>query len=159
MKVMASFVFLAALALNAAAQKSLDLENKQESTLDKSGSQAVDMSEFRRSLQEWMNAYNRGDTLKLAGMYTEDAEYVSSHVAGLVADGRGRVIANFQRGIAAGGYLDAIEIESASVSCELATLLCKYKATNNGQKAAGRTLLVLKKSNGKWLIAVHMTVV
>jgi hypothetical protein len=45
------------------------------------------------------------------------------------------------------------------LSCDLATLLCRYEASNSGQKAVGRTLLVVKKSNNKWLITLHMTVV
>ena len=44
-------------------------------------------------------------------------------------------------------------------SCNMATLLCKYQATNSGVTVTGRNLLVMKKINGKWLIAVHMTVV
>jgi len=58
-----------------------------------------------------------------------------------------------------GGHIDSIEILSMNVSCELATLLCKYQATNSGQTVVGRNLLVLKKIEGKWLIVLHMTVV
>ena len=42
---------------------------------------------------------------------------------------------------------------------DLAALLCTYEATNNGQKAVGRNLLVCRKLNDEWLIIIHMTVV
>ena len=130
-----------------------------EAQVDQIDSMNVDVLQFRRSVQEWMNAYNGDDVIKLKSMYTKDAEYISSHVAGLVAHGRDSVIANFHKGITAGGHIDSIEILSAHVSCNLATLVCKYQATNSRQKAVGRNLLVMKKINGAWLIVTHMTVV
>lgn len=114
---------------------------------------------FNELAQIWMRAYNNNDSTTLAGMYTPDADYISSHVQGLVAHGRDRVIANFQRGIKSGGHIDSVSVLSIQLSCDLATLLCKYEATNSGQKAIGRNLLVVKKVSGKWLIALHMTVV
>jgi len=117
------------------------------------------MITFQHSVQNWRNAYNGGDAKNLITLYTEDAEYISSHVTGLVAKGRDRLIANFQNGMNMGGHIDSIEILSINISCELATIVCKYEATNSGQKAVGRNLLVLIKSNGKWLIKTHMTVV
>jgi ketosteroid isomerase-like protein len=114
---------------------------------------------FNTAVRNWQQAYNSGDAQNLVPLYTEDAEYISSHVNGLVAKSRERLIANFQNGMSAGGHLDSIEILSMSVSCDLATLVCKYEATNSGQKAIGRNLLVLVRSNGRWLIKTHMTVV
>ncbi len=114
---------------------------------------------FNELAQIWMRAYNNNDSTTLTGLYTPDAEYISSHVQGLVAYGRDRVIANFQKGIKSGGHIDSVSILSIQLSCDLATLLCKYEATNNGQKALGRNLLVVKKVGGKWLITLHMTVV
>ena len=69
------------------------------------------------------------------------------------------MIANFQVGMNSGGHVDSIEMLDAQVSCNLATLLCKYHATNSGVEAIGRNLLVLKKENGTWRICLHMTVV
>jgi hypothetical protein len=69
------------------------------------------------------------------------------------------LIANFQVGMSGGGHIDSIEILDAQVSCNLATLLCKYHATNSGVEAIGRNLLALKKINGIWRIYLHMTVV
>lgn len=106
-----------------------------------------------------MNLYNGPDATKLVPMYSEDAEYISSHVPGLVAHGRDRVIANFQKGMSQGWHIDAVQILLVNISCDIATLVCKYDANNSGQKVSGRNLLVLKKVNGKWLISTHMTVV
>jgi len=114
---------------------------------------------FNALAQIWMRAYNDNDSTTFAALYTPDAEYISSHVQGLVAHERDRVIANFQRGIKSGGHIDSISVLSVQLSCDLATLLCRYEATNSGQKAIGRTLLLLKKLNGRWLIRIHMTVV
>jgi ketosteroid isomerase-like protein len=92
-------------------------------------------------------------------LYTEDARYVSGHVEGLVAEGREAVIAYLQQGMTGGGHIDSIEILDAQVSCDLATLFCKYHATNSGVEAIGRNLLVMRNFNGRWLIVMHMTVV
>jgi len=115
--------------------------------------------QFNVLAQKWLLAYNSNDSATLASMYTVDAQYISSHVRGLVAQGRGRLISNFQNGIKTGGHIDSVTILSVQLSCDLATLLCKYEATNNGQKAIGRNLLVLKKVGPRWLIVLHMTVV
>ncbi len=115
--------------------------------------------EFENNIELWKQAYNSGDAQNLVPLYTEDAIYTSSHVAGLEAIGRDKLIANFQNGITMGGHLDAIEILSADVSCEMAYLFCKYQATNAGEKFTGRNLLVLKKVENKWMIVIHMTVV
>jgi ketosteroid isomerase-like protein len=116
-------------------------------------------AEFEHIAQQWVVAYNGTDANALAPLYTEDARYISGHVPGLVADGRDRVIANFQKGMKSGGHLDGLEILSVTQSCDLATVLCRYKANNSGQKVSGRTLLILRRMGGKWLIALHMTVV
>jgi ketosteroid isomerase-like protein len=106
-----------------------------------------------------MRAYNSGDSATLEAMYAPDAEYISGHVKGLVAKGRARLIANFQNGIRMGGHIDSISVLSIHSDCDLATLLCEYEATNSGQKAIGRTLLVVKKTDKMWRIVLHMTVV
>lgn len=114
---------------------------------------------FEKNVENWKNAYNSGDAQNLVPLYSEDAIYSSSHVPGLEAIGREKVISNFQRGISGGGHIDKIEILSANVSGEMASLYCLYQATNSGVTVTGRNLLVLRKSNGIWLIFGHMTVV
>lgn len=115
--------------------------------------------EFSIQTKEWIKAYNSKDANNLIPLYTDDAIYISSHVNGLELDGRENVIDYFQNGINGGGHIDKIEILSMNLSCDMATLLCKYQATNSGVTVTGRNLLVMKKIDGKWLIAVHMTVV
>jgi len=116
-------------------------------------------TEYVQVAEQWIAAYNGTDANKLVDLYLEDAKYISGHVPGLVANGRDRLIANFQTGMKMGGHLEDLEILSITQSCDLATVLCEYNANNAGEKVSGRTLLVLKKVEGKWLIALHMTVV
>jgi ketosteroid isomerase-like protein len=126
------------------------------------GSSAVPdslMNVFNQAMTRWMDAYNGGDATKLVPLDDENAEYVSSHVTGLVASGRKKLIENFQNGINSGGHIDHIEIISVNYSCDLATLVCKYEATTSGQKAIGRNLIVMKKTGDSWVIIIHMTVV
>lgn len=115
--------------------------------------------EFTAKTDAWLSAYNSKDANKLIPLYAEDAVYVSSHAPGLELNGRNQVIDYFQKGINGGGHLDKIEIIKMDVSCDLATVLCKYQATNSGVTVEGRNLLIMKRKNGKWLIAIHMTVV
>ncbi len=115
--------------------------------------------EFNLLAQRWRDAYNSGDSTALTSMYAEDADYISGHVSGLVAHGRNQVITNFLNGIRLGGHVDSVSIISIEQSCDLASLLCRYEATNAGQKAAGRNLLVVKRIGNRWLIVMHVTVV
>ena len=114
---------------------------------------------FGAIAERWLAAYNGPDAQALSPLYTEDAQYISGHVPGLVASGRAQVVANFQKGMSMGGHLDGLEVLSIEHSGDLATVLCRYDANNSGQKASGRTLLVLRKTGAQWLIALHMTVV
>ena len=115
--------------------------------------------EFKITTERWRIAYNSKDAQNLVLLYTKNADYISSHVSGLEANGRDRLIANFQNGMNMGGNIDSIEILKMEVSCDLATLYCKYQATNSGVTVIGRNLLIMKRTNGKWLIVLHMTVV
>jgi ketosteroid isomerase-like protein len=114
---------------------------------------------FQQNVEKWKDAYNSGDAKNLIPLYSEDATYTSSHVPGLEAIGRDKLIANFQRGISMSGHIDKIEILTANISGEMASLYCLYQATNSGITVTGRNLLVLRKVNGEWLIIQHMTVV
>jgi ketosteroid isomerase-like protein len=117
------------------------------------------IQEFRVKTEAWIEAYNSRDAQNLVPLYSEDARYISSHVEGLEASGRDRLIANFQNGMSGGGHIDSIEILKMEYSSELATLFCKYQATNSGVTVVGRNLLVMKRIEGTWLIVLHMTVV
>lgn len=121
--------------------------------------EAARVEEFRIRAEEWRTAYNAADSAALAHMYTPDARYISGHVRGLVLEGRTQLIANFLNGVRLGGHVDSVVVLSVETSCDLTTLLCSYEATNAGVEASGRNLLVLKKTGGRWLIHLHMTVV
>jgi ketosteroid isomerase-like protein len=114
---------------------------------------------FKAKTTQWKEAYNSKNANNLIPLYSSDAQYISSHVSGLVADGRKKLIDNFQNGMNMGGLIDSVEIIKMEVSCNLATLLCKYQATNSGVTVIGRNLLILKKINNDWFIVLHMTVV
>lgn len=116
-------------------------------------------AEFQRLANAWKDAYNNKDGAAIGALYAEDAEYVSPHVATLIAHGRENIRANFQRGMDAGGHIDAVEILSIRASCEMASIVAKYDATNSGQKVSGRNVIVLKKIDGKWLFATHASIV
>ena len=123
------------------------------------GHDSKQFKQFQLSVEKWKDAYNSGDAQNLVSLYSEDATYSSSHVPGLEAIGRDALIANFQKGISGGGHLDKIEILTANVSKDMASLYCFYQATNSGVTVSGRNLLVLRKVKGKWIIINHMTVV
>lgn len=116
-------------------------------------------AEFLRLAEEWKNAYNSGDASRLGSMYAEDAEYVSPHVEGLIIRGRDIVQANFRRGMQSDGHIDSVRIVSSRVSGDMAYLVCRYDATNSGQRVNGRNVLIAQKTNGRWLIVVHASVV
>jgi len=146
MKNLSAFLFLLFLGLNVQSQTQISTTDKQ-------------FAAFQQNVEKWKDAYNSGDAQNLVALYAEDATYSSSHVPGLEAIGRDKLIANFQIGISMGGHIDKVEILTANVSGEMASLYCLYQATNSGVTVTGRNLLVLRKVKGEWLIFSHMTVV
>ena len=123
------------------------------------GHDSKQFKQFQQNVEKWKDAYNSGDAQNLVPLYTEDATYSSSHVPGLEALGRDKLIANFQKGITMGGHIDKVKILTANVSKDMASLYCLYQATNSGVTVSGRNLLVLRKVKGEWIIFSHMTVV
>jgi uncharacterized protein (TIGR02246 family) len=116
----------------------------------------VGEDELGRVSESWKEAYNSGNADRVASLYREDGHYLSAHVA---AHGREAIRAYFQRGIDAGGHVDAIRVLEARSGGGLAYALGTYEATNAGRKVDGRILLVLEKRDGRWLIAAHEVVV
>ena len=104
----------------------------------------------------WKAAYNAKDAAAVASLYAPDAYYVSAHV---VARGRPEIQAYFQRGIDAGGHIDAIQILASGQSGDLAYWVGTYEATNAGQKVRGRNVVALRRVRDKWLIVAHESVV
>ena len=115
--------------------------------------------EFSAIADRWLAAYNGTDPSALTPFYAPNAQYISGHVQGLVANGREAVIANFAKGMKLGGHLETMRVVDIHRSCNQAVVLCRYEANNSGQRASGRTLLVLEKYEDAWLIILHMTVV
>ncbi len=116
-------------------------------------------TEIDKSIEEWKTAYNSGNANFLRPLYAETARYVSAHVPGYDAIGREAVIANFQRGISAGGRIDSIVVLSVDRTETRMTLLTAYYATNNGIPVHGRNLLVMQRGGQRWEILFHMTAV
>jgi len=123
------------------------------------GTYNVVKEEVALNAEEWRNAYNSGDVEKLAAFYSEDADYVSPHVPGLMIHGREAIKQNFQRGIAGGGHVDSIVVQRSSYSGDLAYMVCAYQATNSGVTVHGKNVLVMKKVRDKWLIVTHASIV
>lgn len=117
------------------------------------------IAQFGRQAEQWKAAYNAGDSAQFAKLYTADATYISSHVSGLVAEGRVHVLAYLLAGQRGGGHVDEIAVLSVHTSRNLATVLCSYQATNSGITVTGRNLLVMKRIGKRWLIVTHITVV
>lgn len=115
--------------------------------------------EFHQMTEQWKEAYNSKDAKNFLPFYAENAQYISSHVPGYEANGRENVLANFQRGMTQGGYIDSIKVLSVDVSCDIASMVTVYYATNSGIHVSGRNLIVFKKIEGKWRILRHMTAV
>ena len=109
-----------------------------------------------RVAEQWRAAYNAGDAAAVASLYTADGYYVSAHV---VAHGRAEIQAYFQRGIDAGGHIDAIRILSSGQSGDLGYTVGTYEATNAGHKVRGRNVVVLRRDGDKWRMVAHETVV
>jgi uncharacterized protein (TIGR02246 family) len=111
---------------------------------------------IRQVPEEWIRFYNSGDAAKVAALYTEDGYYLSAHI---LAHGKQAIQAYWERGIKARGHIDFIKPLAVHHNGELAYCAGTYQATNAGLTVDGRILIVLKKVNGKWLIAAHETVV
>jgi ketosteroid isomerase-like protein len=117
---------------------------------------SADQEAMGNIADDWKNAYNGGDATKVAALYCEDGYYLSAHI---LAHGRDAIQAYWQRGIAAGGHIDFIKPLTTFYSGDLGYTAGTYQATNAGVTVDGRILIVLKKVNGRWLVAAHETVV
>lgn len=117
---------------------------------------SADEVAIRQVSKDWIRFYNAGDPVQVAALYTEDAYYLSAHV---LAHGRPAIRAYWERGIKAGGHIDFIKPLTLSYTGNLAYCAGTYQATNAGVTVDGRILIVLRKVNGKWLMAAHETVV
>jgi uncharacterized protein (TIGR02246 family) len=117
---------------------------------------SADEAAIRQIPEDWIRFYNAGDAAKVAKLYTDDGYYLSAHI---LAHGRPAIEAYWERGIKAGGHLDFIKPLKVYYTGDLAYCAGTYQATNAGVTVDGRILIVLRKVNGKWLMAAHETVV
>lgn len=126
--------------------------------LAQTASKPVDADELaiRQISEDWIKAYNAGDAAKVAALYTQDGYYLSAHI---LAHGHDAIQAYWERGIKAGGHIDFIKPVEVFYSGNLGYCAGTYQATNAGVTVDGRILIVMKKVNGKWLMAAHETVV
>jgi uncharacterized protein (TIGR02246 family) len=107
-------------------------------------------------IEEWRDGYNHGHASQVAALYSNDAYYLTQHYVTGIVQGRRAIQAYVQRGIDARYHVDSIRIISADCSARnFAYVITRYDATNGDQKAFGVNLVVLKKSQGKWLIVAH----
>lgn len=116
---------------------------------------SADEAAIRHVSEDWIRFYNAGDAAKVAALYTNDGYYLSAHI---LAHGRQAIEAYWERGIKAGGHIDFVKPLTVYYSKDLAYCAGTYQATNAGLTVDGRILIVLKKVNGKWLMAAHETV-
>lgn len=117
---------------------------------------ATDDPSLRGVAERWKDAYNAGDAARVAALYTDEGQYLSAHVH---ARGREAVRAYFQKGIDAGGRIEAIRVLESWSAGSLAYAIGTYQADNAGQQVDGRILLVLRRCDGEWRIAAHEVVV
>ena len=117
---------------------------------------SADEVAIRHVSEDWIRLYNAGDAANVAALYTDDGYYLSAH---MVAHGRRAIEAYWERGIKAGGHMDFIKLLTLYYTGDLAYCAGTYQATNAGVTVDGRILIVLRKVNGKWLMAAHETVV
>ena len=110
---------------------------------------------IRRAAEKWKSGYNSGDAAGVAALYAEDAYYLTQHFVTGILHGRDAIKAYVQRGIDAKYRVDSIEIIAADCSGDLAYTVGRYESTNAGQKASGVNVVVLKRTDGKWLIVAH----
>ncbi len=149
---------LAALCLMLPAATVLASTPKSETHEYKTHEQTMSADEvaIRQVSDDWVRFYNAGDAAKVAALYTEDSYYLSAHI---LAHGRQAIQAYWERGIQAGGHLDFIRPLTVFYSGDIAYCAGVYQATNAGVTVDGRILIVLRKVNGRWLMAAHETVV
>jgi uncharacterized protein (TIGR02246 family) len=120
---------------------------------------ADDEASLRKIAELWKDGYNKGDAAGVATLYAEDAYYLTQHFITGILHGRARIQAYVQRGVDAGYQVDSIEVISLDCSGDFAYTVGQYKSTNAGRKALGVNIVVLKKIEGKWLIAAHESAV
>jgi uncharacterized protein (TIGR02246 family) len=115
---------------------------------------AEDMA-LRQIADTWKDAYNAGDSSKVAELYTQDAYHLTQHFVTGIVQGRANIQAYVRKGTDAHYHVDKIEVIKTACAGDFAYAISRYESTNAGQKAFGVNLLVLRKIKGKWQIVAH----
>jgi ketosteroid isomerase-like protein len=139
----------------------------------------TDDAAIRHLAEQFRDAYNRGDAAEVASLYTDNAYYLTQHFATGIVEGRKSIQAYVQRGVDAHYHLDSIEVLKVNCGCatptpslkarlrgaqptrkcDFAYAIARYKSTNDGQKAMGVNLIVLRKFQNDWRIVAHESAV
>ncbi len=117
---------------------------------------STDEAAIRQISEDWIRFYNAGEPAKVAALYTDDGYYLSAHI---LAQGTQAIQVYWERGIKAGGHIDFVKLLTLYYAGDLGYFAGTYQATNAAVTVDGRVLIVLKKVNGRWLMAAHETVV
>ena len=115
----------------------------------------ADEMSIRQIVSQWKDGYNKGESSKVADLYTEDAYYLTQHFITGIVHGRSLIQSYVQRGADARYRIDSIRIVSIDCFDNFAYAITRYDADNGGKKAFGVNLVVLRKIDGKWLIVAH----
>lgn len=117
--------------------------------------QEKDKEAILKIIQEWRDGYNNDNASEVAGLYTEDAYYLTQHYVAGIIHGRKTIQAYVQIGTDAKYYIDSIRPLYINIDGNFAYVITRYESTNGGQKAFGVNLVVLKKIGNRWFIAAH----
>jgi uncharacterized protein (TIGR02246 family) len=105
--------------------------------------------------ERWKAAYNAGQAAQVSALYTEDAYYLTQHFVSGIIHGRADIQAYVQRGVDARYHIDSIEVLLTQCSGDFAYAVTRYQSNNAGRIDIGVNLVILRKTNGQWMIAAH----
>ena len=123
------------------------------------GKNPVTEAAIRQIMNQWKNGYNNGEAQKIAALYSEDAYYLTQHFITGIVYGRPAIQAYFKIGVDAKYKIDAINLLSLGCADDFAYAITRYESTNDGQKAFGVNIVILRKMEDKWLIVAHESAV
>lgn len=118
-----------------------------------------DEQEIRQLVSTWMEATKAGDIDTVLGLMADDVVFLLSGQPPMVGKAAFAEAAQSQAGQAAPAFEGASEIQEIQVLGDWAymwtklTVVVKPPGGGPAMKRAGHTLSVLRKQNGKWLLA------
>ena len=114
---------------------------------------------MREIVENWKDGYNSGNPGKVAALYASDATYLTQHFVTGIVHGRAAIEAYVKKGTDAHYRIESIQVLASDCSGDFAYAITRYESTNAGQKAFGVNLVVLQRTEGKWLIVAHESAV